>query len=467
MLNRFKGGKMQITVISGSPKGELSVTLQSLRYIGKKFPEHTLHMVHVGQGIRGIEEKAEKRAEIAEWVRASDLIVFAQPVYTFTVPSQLKRFIELLFETDLGRVFAGKYAAVLTTSINFFDHAAHAYMRAVVEDLGMAFAGAFSADSYDLLEETERRRLEAFAADVFTTVERRRPVSRAFAPLVTSSWAYHPGVASSALDTGGKRVLVVQDKNYTGHNAGRMAARIFQRFPGADRLVLEELSMAGGCLGCVQCGFDHRCVYTGKDDFIPAYEERIKTADILFFVMAVEDRMFSSLWKAFFDRGFYNTHTPTLRGKQLGFIVSGPLGQMGPFREVLTAFTEWQGAGLVDMITDEVSDATALDGLLDTLAERAVEAAAKDYVAPATFLGKAGMKVFRDDVFGRHRFVFQADHEWFEANGIYDFPQDDKRAMETNAFMLEMMKDPNAREAIRKMLKTEMVKPMRKVVDQL
>ena len=458
---------MHITVISGSPKGELSVTLQSVRYMEKKFPEHVWHYVHVGQTIRSIEEKTEKQGEIAELVRASDLVLFAQPVYTFTIPSQLKRFMELLFKVDLGRAFSGKYAAVLTTSINFFDHAAHAYMRATLEDLGMRFAGAFSADSYDLLQEKERLRLEAFAGDMLETVGRRRPVTRAFAPLVHKAWNYKSGEASPALDVQGKKVLIIQDRRYPAENAGAMADRMVARFPGADRLVLEEISMAGGCLGCVQCGFDHQCVYAGKDDFIAAYEERIKTADILFFVMKVEDRMFSALWKTFFDRGFYNTHTPTLRGKQLGFLVSGPLGQMGPFREVLTAFTEWQGAGLVDMVTDECCEAPLLDALLDTLAERAVEAWERGFVSPATFLGKGGMKVFRDDVFGRHRFVFQADHTWFEANGIYDFPQDDKRAMETNAFMFDVMKDPGTKEAIRKMLKSEMVKPIRKVVDRL
>ncbi|TYT75840.1 NAD(P)H-dependent oxidoreductase [Desulfobotulus mexicanus] len=457
---------MQITVISGSPKGELSVTLQSLRYLEKIFPEHSMDVIHVGQSIRAIEEKAEKREEISALVSAADLVIFAQPVYTFTIPSQLKRFLELVNQSDLKRAFNGKYAAVITTSINFFDHSAHDYMRAVTEDLNMAFAGGFSADSYDLLNAEEQQRLKSFAQDIFKTVEKKRPVTRAFAPLVHSLWNYEPGPDIAGLDTVAKKVLIIQDRKYSAENAGAMADRLARRFPAADRLILEEMTLAGGCLGCVQCGFDHRCVYTGKDDFIATYEERIKTADIIFFVMKVEDRMFSSLWKAFFDRGFYNTHTPTLKGKQLGFVISGPLGQMAPFREVLTAFTQWQGAGLVDMVSDECGQAYLLDSLLDTLAERAVEAGERGYVAPATFLGKAGMKVFRDDVFGRHRFVFQADHDWFEANGIYDFPQDDKRAMETNAFMFDMMKDPAAKEAIRKMLKSEMVKPMRKVVEE-
>ncbi|MCW7752707.1 NAD(P)H-dependent oxidoreductase [Desulfobotulus sp. H1] len=458
---------MQITVISGSPKGELSVTLQSLRYLEKKFPEHSMHVVHVGQTIRSIEEKAERREEIRNLVKVSELVLFVHPVYTFSIPSQLKRFMEIVHETDLKEVFAGKYAAVLTTSIHFFDHSAHAYMRAVIEDLGMAFAGAFSADSYDLLNEREQQRLECFATDLLATVSLKRPVSRAYAPLAPFVWDYVPLSSPSVLDSRGKKVVIIQDKRYRGINAGAMADRLASRFPDADRIILEDIFIMGGCLGCVQCGFDHRCVFTGKDDFIRTYEDRIKPADILFFVMKIEDRMFSSLWKTFFDRGFYNTHTPTLREKQLGFVISGPLGQMAPFREVLTAFTEWQGAGLVDLVSDECADASVLDSQLDTLAERTVEASELGYVAPPTFLGRAGMKVFRDDVFGRHRFVFQADHEWFEANGIYDFPHDDKRAMDTNAFMLELMKDPDTREAIRKMLKSEMVKPIRKVVEML
>lgn len=457
---------MNIAVLSGSPKGDLSVSLQSVRFLEKLFPLHSFTFSHIGQGINGLENNAEKRAELAETVKNSDLVLFCLPVYAFTVPSQVKRFIELLFKDELGKSFHGKYAGVLTTSINFFDHLAHSYLRAVLEDLGMAFAGAYSADSYDLLDKKEQDRLKLFAEDLFRTVELKRPVSRAFYPLYPQSFSYEPGPSPKALESGGKKVLIVQDKHYEGSNLGKMIARLVARIKGAETLVLESISMAGPCLGCVQCGFDHQCVYTGKDDFIATYEEKIKSADILVFAMAVEDRLFSSTWKVFMDRGFYNTHTPSLVNKQMAYLVSGPFSQIGFFREMLTAFTEWQGANLVDFITDEAGDSAAMDAQIDTLAQRVLEAFENSYIGPASFLGKAGMKIFRDDVFGRHRFVFQADHAWFEANGIYDFPQDDQRAMETNAFMFEVMKDPATKETIRKMLKREMVKPHQKLVEK-
>ncbi len=119
----------------------------------------------------------------------------------------------------------------------------------------------------------------------------------------------------------------------------------------------------------------------------------------------------------------------------------------------------------MDIVTDESSDSVALDALIRNAAERSLAMADKAYVSPSTFLGRAGMKVFRDDVFGRHRFVFQADHAYFESHGLYDFPQDDERAMATNKAMFELTRDPQMRDAVRKMLKSEMVKPHRKVVE--
>lgn len=456
---------MRICVLSGSPKGELSVTLQSVLYIRKHFPDHEMNIIHVGKEIKSIEKDPGKFAEIIASVVSSDLILLATPVYTFNVPSQFKRFIELVFESCDKSAFKGKYAACITTSINFFDHAAHFYLRAVCEDLYMNFVGSFSADSYDLLEDIQRSRLLDFAGHVFETVSGKRPCSKAFSRINEVSFIYEPSKSSATKLATNKRVVIVMDAERPGSNLPAMVRKFAEQFENAEVLSLSDVNVSGGCLGCVQCGFDHQCVYGDKDGYIAFYETKIKPADILIMAGDIKDRFLSSIWKQFFDRGFYNTHTPTLIDKQLGFIVSGPLGQIAPLREVLEAFAEWQGANLVDMVTDEPADNSDIDSLIREMAEKSLRMSEKSYVKPATFLGKSGMKVFRDDVFGRHRFVFQADHSYFESHGIYDFPQDDKRAMETNVTMFELTKDPQMRGAIRKMLKTEMVKPHQKIVE--
>lgn len=456
---------MRICVLSGSPKGELSVTLQSVLFIQKHFSAHEMNIIHIGREIKSLEKDPAKVSEVLAQISSSDMIIMATPVYTFNIPSQFKRFIELIFASGNAAAFTAKYAACITTSINFFDHSAHSYLRAVCEDLGMNFAGSYSADSYDLLEDGQRSRLLSFAGHIFETAANKRPCSRAFSPVLGSDFAYKTNESSESKLSTDKRVVILIDAKRPGSNLPAMVDKIASQFEKAEVLDLSDLNVSGGCLGCIQCGFDHNCVYGDKDDFIAFYENKVKPADILIFAGDIKDRFLSSTWKQFFDRGFYNTHTPTMIGKQLGFMISGPLAQIAPMREVLEAFAEWQGANLVDIITDEPADNSVIDALIREMAEKSLRMSKDSYVRPSTFLGKAGMKVFRDDVYGRHRFVFQADHMYFDNHGIYDFPQDDKRAMDTNATMFELTKDPQMRGAIRKMLKTEMVKPHQKIVE--
>lgn len=457
---------MKIVVLSGSPKGDLSVTLQSVRFIQRHTPEHAFDVIDIGQRIRSIAENDDKRARVMEKIAAADAVLWATPVYAFTVPAQLKRFIEMITAPEMADAFAGKPAGVITTSVHFFDHTAHNYLRAVCDDLAMKFCGSFSADSYDLLNSNERTRLLIFAEQFFTAIENRWYQSRVFPPVPKPSRNYAPATAPHPIESE-KKIVLITDHTADTPGLAAMVDQLHRSFTRPPvKVNLCDVHVAGGCQGCIQCGFDHQCVYMGKDDLIGLYEETIKPADILFMAGSIRDRYLSYRWKEFFDRGFYNTHTPFLAGKQIGILVSGPLSHAAHLRQMLEAFAECQGANLVDIVTDEFEGDDEIDRSIATLAVRSVAMADAGYVRPSTFLGKGGMKVFRDDVYGRHRFVFQADHAYFEAHGLYDFPHDDKRAMDTNAFMFDLMKDADTREAIRKMLKTEMVKPHKKVVEK-
>jgi len=102
---------MKVLVLNGSPKGKYSVTLQTVLFWEKKFPEHKFQVLHVGQRIRSFEKDFSAAAEA---ITAADLIIFSYPVYTFIAPSQLHRFIELLKASGLD--LAGKFATQITTS---------------------------------------------------------------------------------------------------------------------------------------------------------------------------------------------------------------------------------------------------------------------------------------------------------------------------------------------------------------
>jgi hypothetical protein len=78
------------------------------------------------------------------------------------------------------------------------------------------------------------------------------------------------------------------------------------------------------------------------------------------------------------------------------------------------------------------------------------------------------LKIFRDDIWGRLRFPFQADHRFYKRHGIYDFPHKDYKARAANTALILLTKIPRIRREIyRKRIKEEMVKGLRKVVEKV
>jgi hypothetical protein len=145
---------------------------------------------------------------------------------------------------------------------------------------------------------------------------------------------------------------------------------------------LPEIRIRGGCMGCLQCGLDNECVYRDKDEIRETYE-RLKAADVVILAGAIRDRYLS--WR-------------------------------------------WRG-----IVIDECTEAPRLDRLLDCLAVRLAASAATGYLAPDTFLGVAGRKIFRDEIWGDLRMVFHAVYRYYRSRGLYDFPRRSLGDMRVNA----------------------------------
>lgn len=86
---------MKVLVINGSPKGDYSVTLQTVKYIEHFYPQCEFEVLNVGKRIKAI-EKDFSSAE--ESLKNADILLFSYPVYTFIAPYQLHRFIEIIKE---------------------------------------------------------------------------------------------------------------------------------------------------------------------------------------------------------------------------------------------------------------------------------------------------------------------------------------------------------------------------------
>lgn len=437
---------MKIIVLSGSPKGELSITLQYVHFLQNKFPQHDLRVFHVSQRIKKIEKDEKVFQEIVDEVRSSDGVLWAFGLYILAVPSQYMRFIELISERGVEDAFKDKYAAVLTTSIHYFDHTAHNYMRAVCEDLNMRYADGLSLDLQDLTDKDRRRGLTTFAENFFEAIEKRFTTARLFKRLTFTDFVYEPSPPENRIATKGKKCVVLTDAYDSNSNLGKMIDRFKQSFAEEiDVIDLNDIDIRGGCLGCMRCGYDYKCVQ--KDGFTGFYNNRVRTADIVVFAGEVRGRYLSSKWKEFYDRAFFWNHTPSLVGRQLGYLISGPLSQTANLIQILEASsTARQDANHADIVTDECENSAETDALIQSFAERLVSFAEKGYVRPQNFLGVGGHKVFRDDIWGRLRMIWQADHRYYKKHGKYDFPQKDLKVWIVNAVMITLTRIPRFRE---------------------
>lgn len=405
---------MKIAVINGSPKGKYSITLQTVIYLRRKFPEHEFSVLNAGQKIKALEKDFSSAKDLLE---SSDAILFSYPVYTFLAPSQLHRFIELIKENGVN--LKDKYVTQITTSKHFYDITAHKYIEENSLDIGMRYIRGLSADMEDLLEEKGREEAEKFferflwsvKENVYASASVRKSVYSPVSPTKTS-------VNKSQKDD--KDILILTDETDTESNLSRMIERFKHVFDYKTRVVnISEYPLAGGCLGCFRCAVSEKCVY--KDNFDSFLRENIQTADAIVYAFTISDHSMGSRFKMYDDRNFCNGHRTVTVGMPVGYLISGEYSAENNLCNVIEARAETGGNFLAGVATDEHDT----DSQIDTLAKTLTFALETKHTAPQNFWGVGGMKIFRDLIY-QMRGMMKADHKFYKKQGIYDFPQKNK-----------------------------------------
>lgn len=467
---------MKIAVINGSPKGATGVTHQYARYLEVRLPGHQWCWHFPGERIGHIAGHTESLEAILADVASADLVLWAYPLYHHLVSSQLKRFIELVADRGLTGVFRGKHAALLSTSIHYFDHTARNYLQAICEDWGMQVTGAHCADMDDLTKPAGRAQLERFGAETLAAAAAGRRMPRLSRPLDRAGLlnTYQPGAPVVPVSLEGRKLTIVWDDETGMEGASPSAAvlasmveRLRQGFTAGPVQVLRlaDMVMKGPCLGCCQCGLDNECAWDGKDGYRPAFQSSIEPADVVVFAGAMHDRFLSWRFRQFFDRSFFRTHQPFLAGKQVAWLVAGPITQESNARQVMEAYPDVMRGNLAGIVSNEAADASELDERIDGLAATLAGNLRRDYVAPQTSVGQMGRLVFRDDMWGRLRVVFQMDYRYYKQHGLFDYPQRHWGLRVRNRLLWWLFKIPPVRKGFRGMIRTEMATPYRKVVE--
>lgn len=443
---------MKILVLNASPKGKNSATVHTALYLQSLHPEHDFTFVPVGQRIKSYEKDLSPlRAELER----AELILFSYPVYTFIAPYQLHRLFELI-KAD-GVDLSGKFASQITTSKHFYDVTAHRYVEENCFDLGMKVVRGLSADMEDLLCERGQAEARMFFEQLIYSCEHGIFVTPPIKAPERVCEVYQPTLAESA-KTLRKDVVIVTNCAPDDENLANMIADFRAALPCSSRVVnLREFPFGGGCLGCFGCAITGKCVYTdGFDDFL---RNNIQTADGFVYAFTISDHYTHSSFKCFDDRQFCNGHRTVTHGTPIAYIISGDYRYESNLRMIVEARSEVGGNYLCGVATDEGDTAAELKSLAGELAF----AMERGLYRPANFYGVGGMKIFRDLIYVMQG-LMKADHKFYKAHGVYDFPQKQKKRILEMKLVGALMAVPSVQKKAKGKMTEAMVAPYEKVI---
>ncbi len=443
---------MKVLVLNGSPKGEYSITLQTVRYLEKVYQKCQFEVLHVGQRIRMFEKDFTSAVQA---VKDADMLLFSYPVYTFIVPSQLHRFIELLKENHVD--MTGKFATQISTSKHFYDVTAHRFIQDNCQDMGLKYIRGLSADMDDLLSKKGQEEACSFWEHVCWSVE-----NNYFEPCYNiSTSTKHLSVTLLDSSDANKEgdVVIVTDCEKENVQLEAMIARFRAKLPYKTRIVnIREYPLQGGCLGCFNCATDGVCIY--KDKFDEYLRNNIQTAQAIIYAGSIRDHSMGARFKMYDDRQFCNGHRTVTIGMPMGYLISGNYSEEINLQTVLEARAQVGSNIFVGVASDEVCP----DREIDKLAANLTYALEHKNTQPQNFYGIGGMKIFRDLIY-QMQGMMKADHRFYKAHGQYDFPQKNKGLVLKMYLVGALLSSPKIKSKMGNKMNEGMIAPYKKVLE--
>ncbi|HBD95413.1 MAG: hypothetical protein A2015_05955 [Spirochaetes bacterium GWF1_31_7] len=439
---------MKIIILNGSPKGEYSVSYQYTNYWQKKDTDNLFMTFHIGTLIHTIDSNDNELYKIIDEIKSADCIIWVYPVYTSLIPYQLMRFIEIIIEKGLFDAFKDKFTSQIVTSRHFYDHTAYNYLKQICEEWGMKTIPGHLADMEDLLKKEGQKRLDDFIKEV--------------------DWMTHYDEIKDLHTTKDKSkrnvVSIITNSTHEDISLNNMITWYSENVDAEVQILnLNDILLKSGCLGCLHCTIEGRCVI--KDDFQESFVKFFKDSDAIIYAATIKNHWFGSIWKQFDDRQFSNGHRISLMGRPVGYLISGKLSEEPNLLHVIESRVEVGHVYLLDIISDE-KDSVTVSESIKKMALKTSWAFENAPERPVNFLGVGGMRVFRDLIYVM-RGMMQEDHKFYKQHNLYDFPQKKKFATFQAYLIGFMMKSKKIRGKIIPQLKQMMLKPYQKVIDRI
>ena len=446
---------MNILVINGSPKGNNSITLQTSLFLEKLFIEHKFSFLNVGQKIRYYEKNF---CEIEKEFEKADIIIFSYPVYTFLVPSQLHRFIELLKENNIN--VKDKFATQISTSKHFYDTTAHKFVEENCLDLGFKYVRGLSADMEDLMQKEGQNDAVNFFNYLIFCAENN--IYTHCSNIKKEEKTIYKRKCDNNFENKdqSKDVLILSCLSKDDENLRNIIDDFRSIFPYKTREInIKEYNFHGGCLGCFGCAITGKCVYKdGFDDFL---RNEIQTADAIIYAFTIKNHYADSNFKLYDDRQFCNGHRTVTEGMPIGYIVSGDYDKEYNLQTLIEARSEVGGNFLTHVANDCGKDVYDELLQLSSIMKYSIDNKSS---RPKNFYGVGGMKIFRDLIYIMQG-LMKADHQYYKKHNIYDFPQKQRMKMLQMKLVGALISIPSIQKKMKNKMNDYILMPYKKIID--
>lgn len=441
--------KLKICVLNGSPKGNNSVTLQTVLFLEKKFSNCTFEILNISQKIKYYEKKFD---ELEESISSSDVLLFAYPVYTFLAPSQLHKFISLLKERNLD--LTTKFATQITTSKHFYDISAHNYIEDNCHDLGLKVIKGLSADMDDLTKSSGQNDAVLFMNYVCDCVENDR---YELSNKIVSNVKTYERSFKSVVKKDKYKTLILTDVTDEETGVLNMIEDFKAIYPYETQTInIREYPFTGGCLGCFKCSINGHCMY--KDGFEDFLRNQIQTADSIIYAFSIKDHSMGHIFKCYDDRQFCNGHRFMTVGMPIGYLVHGNIDLETNLKFVIESRAEVGHNFLSGIAVDNVSLKLMVSKLLYSLDNK--------YYLPQNFYGVGGRKIFRDLIFVM-RGLMKEDHKFYKKTGVYDdLPQRSKGKMVFISLFGLVLTNKKLKKKMENKMNEYILMPYKKVIEK-
>ncbi|MBN2794211.1 MAG: NAD(P)H-dependent oxidoreductase [Clostridia bacterium] len=444
---------MNIFVINASPKKESSITFHHVLFLQKHFKNLHFEYYH-------LRKEALNENEIEELINqmaVNDLVLFAYPVYTMSVPYGLMQLMgQLLSHTSRYKLIHVNVSQISTSKF-LFDNLAHEYMAACFRDMDMTLLNTHSAEREDLLSNQGKKHLIAYMDEVVYQIKTQ--YKKTHDPYIRevnqNPFAYEilPEKHKEPED-----ILVI----YNAEDYSESLKNMIAAFENICRyrvhlLDLSNHSFKSGCSGCMVCQLTHKC--TLNDGFEAMYQEKIANSKVVLIASDIRYHHLDKVFKLLDERLFLKSHYIETKRKAMGYLLTGSLDQNQHLLMALKAHTSFRNIYNLGYVLHNEHTLNAIENLCDQV----TYFIKKTPEAPQDFYGVAGMKLYEDIVY-RNRGFLRTEHRFLKKNKFYDFP---KKSFFKQQAMKIMMKSilhkPEAEQG--RMLNEFLLQPYKKEID--